>query len=76
MADNDFFAKMTKDAIDELAEGVTSWRDMPPNVLIMACFGMLTNHLTHKFLRPMWGFVGVAGTIAVGYIASIILKIG
>ena len=73
MAGNGFFETMTKEAINELAEGKISWRDMPPNVLIMACFGMLTNHLTHKFLRPMWWFVGAFATGVGGYIASLFL---
>ena len=70
MAENGFFKKMTQDAIDELAEGNISWREVSPNVLIMACFGMLTNHLSHKFLKPMWFFVGAVGTGVIWLIIS------
>lgn len=73
MADNGFFEKMTKDALNELAEGEKGWRDVNPNVLLMACFGMLTNHLTHTFLRPMWWFVAAVATGVVGYIVSLFL---
>ena len=77
MAQNDFFGKMGKEAEEILTSGKagTSWREVSPNILIMACFHMLTNHLSHQFLRPMWWFVGAVGTAVVGYIASIILKI-
>lgn len=56
---NDFLARMQKEAINELADGKKSWKDVSPNVLIMAVSGLITNHLTHKLMRPMWAFVGV-----------------
>lgn len=52
---NDFFERMCGEAMDELASGERgSWREVSPNVLIMACFGMLTNHLSGKLLKPLW----------------------
>ncbi|KKL53714.1 hypothetical protein LCGC14_2272660 [marine sediment metagenome] len=77
MAGNGFFDEMGKEATEILTSGKagTSWREVSPNILIMACFHMLTNHLAHAFLRPMWWFVGAIATGVVGYIVSIILKI-
>ena len=75
MADNGFFEKMGKEATEILTSGKagTSWREVSPNILIMACFHMLTNHLTHKFLKPMWWFVGAVSTGVVWWIVSGIL---
>ena len=72
MSDNDFFSKMYKEALSELADGKEgTWREVSPNVLIMACMGMLANHLSHRITKPLWWFVGTAGTVAVGYIVSL-----
>lgn len=74
MADNGLFERMYKDALNELAEGKEgTWREVSPNVLIMACMGMLANHLTHRITKPLWWFVGTAGTVGAGYIASLFL---
>ena len=72
MAANGFFERMTKEAQDELASGEKGWRDVDPNTLLLACFGMLTNHLTHKLCRPLWFF---ASSVAAGVIAFIIKSI-
>ena len=54
---NDFFQRMMSEAVDEVASGKAgSWRDIKPNILILACFGMLTNHLSKKIERPLWMF--------------------
>lgn len=64
---NGFFKMMCEDARNELASGEKgSWREVPPNVLMMACFGMLTNHLTHNITRPLWFFSGTVFVFAVG----------
>ena len=62
----DFFQKMCKEAEDEVASGQKGWRELAPNVLILACFAMLTNHLSHKLTRPLWFFAGAVGTWAIG----------
>ena len=59
---NDFFRKMCKDAQDELASGEKGWKETDNNTLLLACFGFLTNHLTHEITRklskPVWFFAG------------------
>ena len=69
---NDFFARMCREAQDEIASGEKGWKETDPNTLMLACFGMLTNHLTHKLTRPLWFF---ASSIATGVIAYIIMSI-
>ncbi len=69
---NDFFARMCKEAIDEVASGNKSWKEADTNTLLLACFGLLTNHLTHKLTRPLWAF---AGTVFAGLVAWIVFKI-
>jgi len=66
---NDFFFRMCKEAQDELASGRKSWKEIETNTLVLASFGFLTNHLTHKLTKPLWFF---AGSIATGVIAYII----
>ncbi|MBA7568818.1 hypothetical protein ES708_10553 [subsurface metagenome] len=69
---NDFFTKMCKEAMEELASGEKSWKKVDTNTLLLACFGMLTNHLTHKLARPLWFF---ASCVAAGVITFIITSI-
>lgn len=69
---NDFFAKMCRDAENELAAGDYGWKEAHPNTLILACFGRLTNHLTHQILRPLWW---VAGMISAGVVTWIVMVI-
>lgn len=66
---NDFFDRMCKEAQDEIASGEKGWRAADTNTLLLACFGMLTNHLTHKLARPLWWF---AGSVSVGVITYIV----
>lgn len=70
MNGDDFFKGMTKEAIEELVSGRRgTWRDVTPNVLILACFGMLTNHLSHRIVRPLWFF---ALSVGAGVIWTIV----
>ena len=69
----DFFQKMCKEAEDEVASGEKGWRELAPNVLILACFAMLTNHLSHKLTRPLWFFAGTIFTGVVGYLIHLFL---
>jgi len=73
-ANNGFFRKMCKEATEELASGEKgSWREIETNTLILACFGMLTNHLTNKLARPLWFFAGAVATGVASYIVHLIL---
>lgn len=69
---NDFFHRMCKEAQDELASGDKGWKDAETNTLLLACFGMLTNHLTHKITRPLWFF---ASSVAAGVVAYILINV-
>ncbi len=64
---DDFFMRMCKEAAAELAKGDISWKDCPPNTLIMAAFGMLSNHLANRVVKPLWFIAGsaITGTIGV-----------
>lgn len=68
--ENGLFQKMGKEAMEELANGERGWREAPPNVLIMACFGMLTNHLSTKLLRPIWFAACSISAAAIVYIVK------
>ena len=72
---NDLFVRMCKEAQEELASGKagTNWQDLSPNILIMACFGMLTNHLTHNITRPLWFFSTSVFVGVLGYIIHLVL---
>lgn len=67
---NDFFLRMCREAQDEIASGEKGWKEADTNTLLLACFGMLTNHLTHKLSRPLWFF---ASAVAVG-VGTFIVK--
>ncbi len=69
---NDFFDRMCKEAQDEIASGEKGWKEADTNTLLLACFGLLTNHLTHNLTRPLWAFVA---TVAAGVITTLILAI-
>ena len=73
MADNDLFNRMCKEAQDEIANGEKGWREADTNTLLLACFGLLTNHLTHKLARPLWFFATAIGTGVVGWLVSLYL---
>lgn len=67
-----FFKNMCREAMEELAAGKKGWKEADTNTLLMACFGMLTNHLTHNLTRPLWFF---AGSVAAGVIGYFVFQI-
>ena len=67
---DDFFQRMCKDAAEQLANGKHGWREMDTNTLLMACFHLLTNHLTHKLSRPLWLFASAITTAVITYVVS------
>ena len=69
---NGIFERMIKEAMEELASGEKGWREVTTNTLFLACFGMLSNHLTHKLVRPIWFF---ASAVATGVVAFIIKSV-
>lgn len=71
--DNDFFKRMTKEALDELASGKKSWKEIDTNTLVLACFGVLSNHLTAKLVKPLWFFASCVCAGAAGYIVKQVL---
>lgn len=70
---NDFFSKMTKEAIEELASGEKGWREASPNTIIMAGFGMLYNHLASRLVKPLWWFAGSVSAGVITYIVMVVL---
>ncbi len=70
---NGIFEKMCKEAADELAKGDQGWREMETNTLLMACFHLLTNHLTHKLARPLWFAASAVGVWAVGTLLNLFM---
>jgi len=72
---NDFFSRMTKEAIEELASGEKGWRETDTNTLFLACFGMLTNHLMHRLAKPLWWFAGAVSAGVIAYILKSILTV-
>lgn len=75
MADsnNDFFKRMCKEAMEQLASGEKTWKEIETNTLFLACVGMVMNHLTHSITRPLWFFVGTVFAGVVGWVISILL---
>jgi len=69
---NEFFSKMMKEAIDELASGEKTWRNIETNTLFLACFGLLYNHLISHVVKPLWFF---AVSVFAGVIAYIIISV-
>lgn len=67
---NGLFTRMCREAQDELASGEKSWRDLDTNTLILACFGMLSGHLTSKLSRPLWFFSSCVCGGVLGYIVK------
>ncbi len=66
---NDLFLRMCKEAQDEIASGEKGWKEADTNTLLLAAFGLLTNHLTHALTRPLWFF---ASSVFAGVVAMII----
>ena len=69
---NDFFTRMYKEAIEDLASGEKGWKETDTNTLFLACFGMLYNHLTSALAKPLWFF---AGSVFAGIITYIIISV-
>lgn len=74
MNHNDFFDKMTKEAMEELASGEKSWKEIDTNTLLLACIGMVYNSLMHKLAYPLKWVAAVAGVAAITYLVSTILS--
>jgi len=72
MNTNDFFSRMCKEAQDEIASGDKGWKEADTNTLLLACFGWLDNHLTHKLTKPLWFF---ASSVFAGVVAFIISQL-
>jgi len=70
---NDFFERMCKEAQDEIASGDKGWKEAETNTLLLACFGMLSNHLTHKLAKPLWFFASCIAAAVVTFIIKSIL---
>ena len=72
-SNNDFFSKMCKEAMEELAHGDKTWREIETNTLFLACVGMVMNHMTHKITRPLWFMAATVFTGVVGYLIMRVL---
>ena len=73
MAENGLFRKMCQEAIEEISSGEKGWKEVETNTLLMACFGMLTNHLMHNITRPLWFFASAVFVGVIGYLTNLIL---
>ena len=73
MAENGLFRKMCQEAIEEISSGEKGWKEVETNTLLMACFGMLTNHLMHDITRPLWFASSAVFVGVVGYLVNLIL---
>ena len=67
---NGMFARMCREAADKLASGDKGWKEVDTNTLLMACFHLLTNHLTHSITKPLWWAAGCVGSAAVIYVGK------
>ncbi len=71
MNGSDFFMKMCKEAAEDLASGERGWKDAHPNTLLLAAFGMLSNHLTSRIIKPLWFMAGTVFSGTVGWLISL-----
>lgn len=71
---DDFFLRMCREAQREMASGKDSWKDVETNTLILACFGMVYNHLSHKVMRPLWLFSTSVLLAVVGYLVNLVFN--
>jgi len=69
-----FFAKMCKEALEELAKGEKSWREIETNTLFLACVGMVYNNLMHKIAVPLRWLAGCGVAAVITYAVSVILS--
>ena len=76
MVGNDFLKKMQEEAVKELLESCRKeggWRKCDTNTFVLACFGLLTNHLTSRLARPLWFFAASVCGGVIWFIVSSIL---
>ena len=73
MNGDDFFENMTKEAMKELTAGDCTWKEANHNVVILACFGMLYNHLGSKLVKPLWFFAGSVASGVIWYVVSSVI---
>jgi len=77
MNNHDFiFDKMCKEAMEELAAGDKTWKEIETNTLLLACIGMVYNSLMHrigKLSKPLWWFAGSVFAAFITYLVSVIL---
>jgi len=69
---NDFFMNMCNEAMDELASGKETWREIGTNTLFLAAFGMLYNHLSKRLVKPLYI---MATSVFTGLVVYIIMSI-
>ena len=74
--ENDFFQRMITEATEDLASGKKGWREADTNTLLLACFGMLSNHMMTRILKPLWFFASCVGAGVVWYVVSKVLGLG
>jgi len=71
--ENGFFERMTHEAVEDLASGEKGWREADTNTLLLACFGMLYNHLTTSLVKPLWFFASAVFAGVVGWLVKLFL---
>ena len=67
------FTTMCKEAMEELAAGDKTWKEMETNTLLLACVGMVYNSLMHKLAKPLQWLAGCGVAAVITYIVSVIL---
>jgi len=65
---------MCDEAMEELTSGKKTWRDVATNVLILASFGVMFNHLTHRIAKPLWWVAGSAVAAVIGFFVNMLLS--
>ena len=68
---DDFFMKMCREAMEEIASGDVGWKDAHPNTLLLAAFGMLSNRLTSRIVKPLWFLASAVIAGIIGGLASL-----
>jgi len=73
---NDFFMKMCREAMEDIASGEKGWREAEPNTLLLAAFGMLSNHLASRIVRPLWWVAGCGCAAVIGFLVKLFILVG
>lgn len=68
---DDLFTKMCKEATEELAKGDKGWKTCDTNTLFLACFGMMTDHLSRRLGKPLWFFSAAVASAVIGYLVKL-----